>query len=296
MSSHARIPAIIAALVTLLFAASATPVNADDRDGAVVLDAVADLAHNQLVIDGQHLAGDGQPHVLFNGLTLAIVSATPTRIVATLPGAVEPRTYLLVVGRGRDHRSHDDDVATFDVTVGAVGPPGPSGPQGMPGPKGDTGAPGAQGTQGGTGAQGQPGEPGPTYSAGAGLTLTGTTFAAAVQSFAPTTVQLSSVTEKVLVDTNGMQIVARCSNTSADVAVRFLSAAVNVLSDSRNVHANGTLSAGDLSVGTANAGAVFDRGEFNTTNDNTARTLNGSFYVVFFGPASCQFNVSAIGT
>jgi len=117
-----------------------------------------------------------------------------------------------------------------------------------------------------------------------------------VQSFAPTSVQLSSVTEKVLVDANGMQIVARCSNTSADVAVRFVSAAVNVLSDSRNVHTNGTLSAGDLSVGTANAGAVFDRGEFNTTNDNTARTLNGSFYVVFFGPASCQFNVSAIGT
>ena len=64
--------------------------------------------------------------------------------------------------------------------VGAVGPQGPQGIQGekgdrgATGPKGETGATGEQGPKGDTGEQGPQGEPGtpaPTYTAGAGISI-----------------------------------------------------------------------------------------------------------------------------
>src|SRR5262249_27863386 len=102
--------------------------------------------------------------------------------------------------------------------------------------------------------------------------------------------------EQVLIDANGIQIVGKRSATSAQLALRFVTTPINILSDSRNVHTNQTLSAGDLALGSSSAGAVSDRGNYNATNNATADTLTGSFYVVFFGPASCQFNTSAVGS
>jgi hypothetical protein len=70
---------------------------------------------------------------------------------------------------------------------------------------------------------------------------------------------------------------------------------VQIVSDSRNVHTGQTLTSGDLAVGTANPGAILDRGEFNVVGLGTGRTLNGSFYVLFTA-GGCQFNVSAIAS
>lgn len=400
MSTTARTSLVLVGVLTVLFVGQVPRALADDSD-PVVLNAVADLASNELVINGRNFDGRGPLHVLFNGAELAIVVATRTRIVADLPASTEPRTYLLVVGRGRTHRGRDDDFASFDVTIGAVGPAGPQGPQGLQGiigpvgpqglrgekgdtgsqgPKGDTGPQGLQGVKGDTGPQGSkgdtgpqgpPGEkgdtglqgpkgdtgpqglqgekgetgpqgpkgdtgpqgprgdPGPTYSAGAGLTLTGTTFAvdtATLQSrvtgtcgtgqamtaiaangtvtcapvdsgaraFAPGIVQFTANEgERLVIEASGMQIVAKCTATSADLVLRIVSAAINIVSDSRNVHRGQTHFAGDLSLGTANAGGTLDRGEFNALNITDGRTLNGSFYVLF-STQGCQFNVSGI--
>ena len=136
MSTTARTSIVLVGVLTLLFVGQVPRALAEDRDDPVVLNAAANLSTNQLVINGRNFEGRGPLHVLFDGRALAIVTATRTRIVAELPTSIEPRSYLLVVGRGRDHRGRDDDFAAFDVTVGAVGPAGPQGPQGMIGPMG----------------------------------------------------------------------------------------------------------------------------------------------------------------
>jgi hypothetical protein len=323
---------VVAGILTVLVAGPVQPTSADDNEDPVILNAAADSSGNQLVINGRDLDGRGPLHVLFSGRELPIVSATRTRIVAALPASTEPRTYLLVVGRGRTHRGHGDDFAAFEVTIGAVGLQGPrgekgdTGAQGIQGPQGEIGP---QGAKGDTGPQGVPGEPSPTYSAGAGLTLTGTTFAvdtATIQprvtgtcsagqamtaiaangtvtcapvdsgahAISPGMVQFTaSESERLIIEASGMQIVVKCTATSADIAVRIVSAAMNIVSDSRNVHTGQTLFAGDLSLGTASAGVTLDRGEFNALNISDGRTLNGTFYVLY-SPAGCQFNASAI--
>ena len=61
--------------------------------------------------------------------------------------------------------------------IGAVGPQGPQGIQGekgntgAQGPKGDTGETGPKGDTGAQGPQGEPGTPAPTYTAGAGISI-----------------------------------------------------------------------------------------------------------------------------
>jgi hypothetical protein len=116
------------------------------------------------------------------------------------------------------------------------------------------------------------------------------------QTIAPGVIQLnSSEVERVLIDANGMQVVGKCAVGSADIALRVLSAGLNIVSDSRNVHRGQTHTSGDLAVGTANPGVILDRGEFNVVSLGDGRTLNGSFYVLFT-TGGCQFNVSAIAS
>jgi microcystin-dependent protein len=77
-----------------------------------------------------------------------------TEIVATLPFAVSPGDYLMVV------TNHDDEDGAYDLTIGAVGPQGPqgeTGPEGPQGPQGEQGEIGPQGPQGETGPQGEQG-------------------------------------------------------------------------------------------------------------------------------------------
>jgi hypothetical protein len=90
------------------------------------------------------------------------------QIVATLASAPPPATYLLAITR------NNSELATADVTIGAVGPQGPvgpagpqgatgpegpAGPQGLPGPQGPAGPTGSQGAQGPIGPQGPAGLP-----------------------------------------------------------------------------------------------------------------------------------------
>jgi hypothetical protein len=94
--------------------------------------------------------------------------------------------------------------------------------------------------------------------------VTCTSVASDPQTIAPGVIQVnSSEIERVLIDANGMQVVGKCAVGSADIALRVLSAGLNIVSDSRNVHRGQTHSSGDLAVGTANPGVILDRGEFN---------------------------------
>jgi hypothetical protein len=116
------------------------------------------------------------------------------------------------------------------------------------------------------------------------------------KTLAPGVIQSSAGdVDRVLIDENGMRVVGKCSASAASIELRVVSAGMNIVSDSRNVHRGQTLLTGDLSVGEANGGAILDRGEFNLVHLGTGKTLNGSFYVLFTG-TGCQFNVSAIGS
>ena len=86
MSNYARTSMVLAGILTVLFAGPVPRASADNNDDPVVLNAVADLSHNQLVINGRDFDGRGSLHVLLNGVPLTVVSATPTRIVAALAG------------------------------------------------------------------------------------------------------------------------------------------------------------------------------------------------------------------
>ena len=55
---------------------------------------------------------------------------------------------------------------------------------------------------------------------------------------------------------------------SAEIALRVVSAGMNIVSDSRHVHTGQTVTTGDLAVGTASAGAILDRGEVNVAQSD----------------------------
>lgn len=126
-----------------------------------VTGAQADLDHELLVIHGVNL--DAAPLRIMLGLTeLAIVTAGPDEILASLPASLAPGSYVLTLTRlSAGARVETRDVETFDVTIGAVGPPGPPGPQGPEGPRGPEGLQGPPGAQGLPGAPGPQGPPGP---------------------------------------------------------------------------------------------------------------------------------------
>jgi hypothetical protein len=121
----------------------------------------------QITIVGQNLPA--APTLTLGGVTLEVVSAESTRIVASLQSVVgtDPGDYLLVISKdgippypgGRPRRGD----ARFVVTLGVVGPAGPPGERGEKGERGDTGPPGLpgeQGPEGKTGPQGPPGAKG----------------------------------------------------------------------------------------------------------------------------------------
>ncbi|GEM_PF-6992784 len=173
-----------------------------------------------------------------------------------------------------------------------------------------------------------------TYSAGSGLALNGTTFStdpAAVQSrvvgscggsqaiqsigedgtvscgefsgsqhvFTPKAVQINSTTGSVvLIDRGVYSLVGLCTPVAAQIVVRDASGhGLNVVSDSRSVHRGQTMTSGDLAVASASVTTPMDRGELNMVDTADASTLNASFYAVFTQgpPATCQYNISALG-
>jgi hypothetical protein len=111
------------------------------------------------------------------------------------------------------------------------------------------------------------------------------------QVLAPTVIQIG-FGEQVLLSANGIQIVGKCSSTSADVVLR--SQGANVLSDSRKI-SRGQTTFGDVVIGTGDGNSALDRGDFNAVNISDSKTLNGSFYV-FFTTQGCQFNASGLAS
>lgn len=117
----------------------------------------ADLPNALLHIDGSEFTTETNVFLGFTAGTyeqLAVISVSPTEIVAAL-SSTAPGTYVLVV-------ENRNKTVSVEVTLGTVGP------RGEPGPPGEPGAQGERGPQGEPGADGADGARGPR-----GLTWTG---------------------------------------------------------------------------------------------------------------------------
>ena len=133
--------------------------------------AVPNLVSQVVTISGANF-GSQPPSVTLNDVPLALLSSSPTQIVAALPASViaTPGTYRLVVRKGNSNSQNSANVATLDVAIGnygaegsteSQGTVGPAGPQGETGPQGEVGSAGPQGPIGSTGPQGPIGSTGP---------------------------------------------------------------------------------------------------------------------------------------
>jgi hypothetical protein len=133
--------------------------------------AVPSLVSQVVTISGANF-GSQPPSVTLNDVPLALLSSSPTQIVAALPASViaTPGTYQLVVRKGNSNSQNSANVATLDVAIGnfgaegstgAQGTVGPVGPRGETGPQGEVGPAGPQGPIGSIGPQGAIGPDGP---------------------------------------------------------------------------------------------------------------------------------------
>lgn len=105
-----------------------------------------------VTIHGDNLGG-GPPVVTLAGQTLQVVTYGANQIVAVVPAAILPGSYLLTVATGAANTEFD----AFNLTYGAEGPAGQEGPQGERGPEGVAGPPGPQGPVGPVGPEGPSG-------------------------------------------------------------------------------------------------------------------------------------------
>ena len=106
--------------------------SAQTESSTIPLIASAQVSADQstLTISGLNLltAGTaGTPSVSLALTPLPVTGSSATSVTATLPSPLGAGTYLLLLSRS------DQRVATFYVTVGAVGPQGPPGPEGVGG-------------------------------------------------------------------------------------------------------------------------------------------------------------------
>lgn len=126
--------------------------------------------------------------------------------------------------------------------MGAMGPAGPQGPMGLagpagaPGPAGPMGATGPQGPMGLTGAvgpqgpQGPAGPPGPTYSAGTGISISGTTITNTG-------------------DTNAADDLTNASMAGGDLTGPFSNLQIGANTIGTNEIMNGSITGADLAAG-----------------------------------------------
>ena len=135
----------------LVFVSLATPARAQVPVSAprpvVISSATADLLNDQVLITGANFTADAE--VWLGGLRLAVISASSTLVITTLPPSIEaaPGSYALSIIAGVPPKTRAD----ISLAVGAAGPKGDTGAQG---PKGDPGDPGPQGEQGPVGPAG----------------------------------------------------------------------------------------------------------------------------------------------
>ena len=151
-----------AAVLCVFVCASAVFAQSENADWRkiVITSASVDSTMTRITIGGINflgLNGKKLPTVLLRTTVLALVSETPTQIIALLPAGLTPGTYLLTVAN-----SSEGSYDTCDVTIGAAGPAGPTGPTGATGATGPQGPMGLPGPRGATGAQGPPGPAGQT--------------------------------------------------------------------------------------------------------------------------------------
>ncbi|MGA9585283.1 MAG: IPT/TIG domain-containing protein [Terracidiphilus sp.] len=121
---------------------------------------------NQVTLTGTNFVpGKPKPTILFNGAALAVVSATNTQVIATLPTGLTPGTFNLTLTNSAGNS------VEFDMTYGAIGPQGPAGPAGPAGAQGLVGPIGPAGPAGPRGLTGAPGAPGPDGANGVGFSF-----------------------------------------------------------------------------------------------------------------------------
>src|SRR5215467_5456955 len=143
---HRLLCGVVSLLLTPLFAAAATPiVNSSTINYGV--------NPNQITVIGSGFSPQNKaPVVLFNNVTVPVLSFADTQIVASLPAGTSAGSYRLRITNSQGN------FYEFDVTYGAVGPQGPmgligpTGARGPAGPQGPAGATGATGPQGPVGA------------------------------------------------------------------------------------------------------------------------------------------------
>jgi hypothetical protein len=106
----------------------------------VVQSGTINYAANKVTLTGTGFEPEKTaPTVEFDGTKLKVDSASNTKLVVTLPTAINAGTFSLVVGNS------DGKSTTFDLTYGASGP---QGAQGLEGPRGPVGPLGPQGPAG----------------------------------------------------------------------------------------------------------------------------------------------------
>jgi hypothetical protein len=136
----------------------------------VIRNVKVDHEAGTMAIEGVHFGSSPIVEIDYHPVT--VYGAAPTLIVAELPMAMAPGSYVVSVQTARSAIF----TAYFVVAVGARGPAGPQGPEGAPGPEGPAGPvgepgpagpAGPPGAQGPEGPQGPAGPPGPAGAAGA---------------------------------------------------------------------------------------------------------------------------------
>src|SRR5215467_2555038 len=150
---HRLLCGVVSLLLTPLFAAAATPiVNSSTINYGV--------NPNQITVIGSGFSPQNKaPVVLFNNVTVPVLSFADTQIVASLPAGTSAGSYRLRITNSQGN------FYEFDVTYGAIGPQGPMGligPTGATGPAGPQGPAGPTGPAGPSGPQGLQGPSGPT--------------------------------------------------------------------------------------------------------------------------------------
>ena len=144
----------------------AVPVHAGQFDGSasrgprspVIRNVKVDHAAGTMTIEGANFGTNPRVEIDYHPIT--VFGATPSLIVAELPTAMAPGSYIVTVETGSGFFNSNFS-ASFVVAIGAQGPAGPQGVEGAPGVQGPTGAPGDPGLAGPAGPVGPAGPQGP---------------------------------------------------------------------------------------------------------------------------------------
>src|SRR5260370_26647102 len=165
---------LITAAFALILVGTPARMPAASMNQVVINRTSIDYALNKITIVGANL-GTSTPSVSWQGVELVVQSfnSTTGTVVATLPNALNPGSYLLSVTTTTGTPSTATFETAFGSTgaTGATGPTGATGTAGTNGTNGATGATGPTGTAGTNGINGTNGATDPTGSTG----LTGAT-------------------------------------------------------------------------------------------------------------------------